>query len=129
MLLFLLHKIFLPNKGVRKLNNKERVLLNELIRRSGWKLLSDWEQDLLVTEKDGITGSLLLYPKGVKEQKRILGIQAAKCQFQDLDGVDVIAVLNLDNHGNLFELDLWKTDFTKVKEISEVFSSVSLDYI
>ncbi|WP_420885213.1 DUF6984 family protein, partial [Candidatus Symbiothrix dinenymphae] len=30
----------------------------------------------------------------------------------DEDGVDVIASLNIDDTGDLYELDIWKTDFS-----------------
>jgi len=32
--------------------------------------------------------------------------------FLDVDGVTVIASLNIDKDGNLFELDIWKTDYS-----------------
>ncbi|MFB5649155.1 hypothetical protein ACE5IS_00800 [Leptospira wolffii] len=31
----------------------------------------------------------------------------------------VSAVLNIDQYGDLFELDIWKTDFTELKEIPD----------
>jgi hypothetical protein len=37
---------------------------------------------------------------------------AADCMFQDSDGVVVFAALNLDQEGQLYELDIWKTDFS-----------------
>ena len=109
----------------RRLAKKEKLLLIELANRAGISLPANWERELLVTEINGITGSLLLFPQGISEVGRCLGAQVSECQFQDLDGVIVVAALSLDKDGNLFELDLWKNDYSKVKEISDTFSSVS----
>lgn len=109
----------------RRLAKKEKLLLIELANRAGISLPANWERELLVTEINGITGSLLLFPQGISEVGRCLGAQVSECQFHDLDGVIVVAALSLDKDGNLFELDLWKNDYSKVKEISDTFSSVS----
>ena len=108
----------------RKLTKKEKQLLVELVNRAGISLSDNWEKGLLVTEINGITGSLLLFPQGISEIGRCIGARVGECQFQDLDGVTVVATLNLDKDGNLFELDLWKNDYSRVKEISDTFSSV-----
>jgi hypothetical protein len=34
--------------------------------------------------------------------------------FKDLDGVDVFATLDVDKDGGLYELDVWKVDFTRL---------------
>lgn len=48
---------------------------------------------------------------------RILGRELAAIEFQDEDGVTVIATINLDQYGDLFELDIWKTDFSPLKNL------------
>ena len=63
--------------------------------------------------KDGGMGSLLFYSK-TKEPK--FGKTAAEYWFKDSDGIDVTARLNLDQNGELYELDVWKTDFSKLKK-------------
>ena len=55
---------------------------------------------------DGGMGSLAFYPLG-----RRLGGTVSECQFKDLDGVLVLAALNLDREGKPLEVDLWKVDF------------------
>lgn len=109
----------------RKLTKKEKRLLIELVNRAGLCLPINWEKGLWATEINGVTGSLLLFPQGIPEKGRCLGKQVGECQFQDLDGVTVVATLYLDKNGNLFELDLWKEDYSKVREISDTFSSIS----
>lgn len=123
LLFYFLHKVVSNKK--RTLTKQEKGLLNELIRLSEIKITADWEQGLLVASVDGITNSLLLFPQGISEMGRTFGVQASECQFQDLDGVTVIAALNLDKQGNLLELNLWKTDFSKVRKIAATFSSVT----
>lgn len=68
---------------------------------------------------DGEMGSLRLFPNGSEDVGAKFGKQASACQFTDEDGIEVIASLNLDQHGNLFELDIWKTNFGKLIRIPE----------
>ncbi len=63
---------------------------------------------------DGEMGSLILYPNGITEVNRIFGNQISDYQFKDYDGVDVVVSLIIDTNGNLFELDMWKTNFEKL---------------
>jgi len=61
---------------------------------------------------DGGMGSLLLLPHGCSESERAFGEVIASCEFIDTDGVPVSVTLNLDQQGQLFELDVWKADFS-----------------
>ncbi|MEG2802620.1 hypothetical protein [Stenotrophomonas sp.] len=45
---------------------------------------------------------------------RHLGEELVRKVFLDEDGVEVIVTLSLDNDGDLFELDIWKVDFSPV---------------
>lgn len=103
----------------RQPSQNEAQLLELLIQKSAIDFPADWDSDLLVKPlSDGGMGSLLLLPKGVKENcNRMLGQQVSEYQFADVDGIDVIASLNVDNQGKLFELDIWKTDFTPLMSI------------
>jgi hypothetical protein len=65
---------------------------------------------------DGGMGSLLLFPNGNIVEGRKFGKQISDLQFIDSDGVEVLASLNTDVDGNLFELDIWKTDFGMLKK-------------
>ncbi|MEC3882013.1 DUF6984 family protein [Parapedobacter sp. 10938] len=59
-------------------------------------------------------GGLYLFPQGKKIEHRKLGEQVSDFQFTDVDGVEVIASLNVDTEGQLFEVDVWKTNFEKL---------------
>ncbi len=53
-------------------------------------------------------------------------------QFTDVDGVFVTAVLNVDTQDQLFEVDIWKTNFSALQhwpsehEIEPLLSNPSL---
>lgn len=40
----------------------------------------------------------------------------AEAEYVDADGVTVSIVANIDQRGNLFELDFWKVDFSPLRE-------------
>jgi hypothetical protein len=67
-----------------------------------------------------LMGSLYLLPQGKEIEGRTFGKQISDLQFKDLDGVEVIASLNTDNEGKLFELDIWKTNFSKLLSLPEL---------
>lgn len=112
--------------NIRKLNRQEEILLKELIFRSTFKVPTDWENGLLVSSLcDGEMGSLALLPHGTLEKKRHFSTQVSECQFRDSDGVLVIASLYLDENNELFELDMWKVDFSKLIRIPSIFENVT----
>lgn len=109
----------------RHLTRQEESLLGELISKSEMNLSFNWKEDLLVSElADGGMGGLSLHPPGIADKGRRFGCQVSDCQFKDTDGVTVIASLYLDREGNMYELDMWKTDFSPLKKISTDFSDI-----
>ncbi len=107
----------------RPLRKLELLLLGQLIKNATIIIPSNWKDDLLVCpmNDDGM-GSLTLYPKGVNEvPKRFMGACISEIMFKDKDGIEVIASLNTDNNGNLYELDIWKTDFSPLIELPTKF--------
>jgi hypothetical protein len=102
----------------RKITKNEKRLLDYLVNKSAILLPHDWESHLKVQNmNDGNMGSihLCLFPHN--DKNREYGTTISECHFKDSDGIDVIASLNLDKDGNLFELDIWKVDFTELKHI------------
>ncbi len=109
----------------RHLTKQEESILEKLISKSNINISFNWKEDLLVSNlADGGMGSLSLYPPGVADKERKFGSQVSDCQFKDTDGVTVIASLYLDREGNMYELDMWKTDFSPFKEISTDFQNI-----
>jgi len=69
---------------------------------------------------DGGMGSLrLATDEALQQPRRLMGRRAAELQFIDADGVTVLASLNLDQNGELLELDIWKTDFSPLIQIPD----------
>ncbi len=64
---------------------------------------------------DGGMGSLRLFLKPVTEHDdRVFGRALSEVDFEDEDGIKVIATLYLDKNDELFELDMWKTNYAKL---------------
>ena len=107
----------------RNLSLEETRLLDFLIRKADNLVVqSDLYAKIKVADmQDGGMGSLRLFPTGLELPETSFGKQASECQFTDKDGVEVIASLNLDVNGNLYELDIWKTNYEKLIHIPERF--------
>jgi hypothetical protein len=102
----------------RKPTIQEERLLEHLVKKSTVLIPDNWKDGLLVRPMDdGEMGSLFLFPQGNVSEGRVLGEQVSDFQFTDIDGIEVIASLNLDNEGGLFELDIWKTNFEKLLKL------------
>ena len=74
---------------------------------------------------DSGMGSLRLLPEGLTTKQRVFGAVASECTFVDADGVEVFATLYLDKDKQLFELDMWKTDFSPLISIPEKINTCS----
>ena len=107
--------------NLRKPTTPEAKLMKLLVETASVTIPPNWHEDLLVMQMDdGGMGSLLLFPKGFIAEHRMFGALASQHLFQDTDGVDVLAFLNMDRNGHLFELDIWKTDFNPLKQFPEL---------
>jgi hypothetical protein len=105
----------------RRPTKQEERLVEVLVIKSGIDFPIGWKDNLLVSQMDdGGMGSLYLFPEGLNKEQRSFGKQISELQFTDIDGVEVIASLNLDESGNLFELDIWKTDFGKLLKLPDL---------
>ncbi|MCW8209338.1 hypothetical protein D8B24_20545 [Verminephrobacter aporrectodeae subsp. tuberculatae] len=102
-------------KKIRVPTDGELRVIEFLIKKSPVSFNEDWKYGLLVQPmNNGGMGSLRLFPRQGETEDRTLGCQIGEHQFSDEDGVNVIISLNTDKDGNLFELDVWKTDFSKL---------------
>lgn len=110
----------------RALNRTEFLLLEYLIKKSAIAFPANWNDGLQVTPmNDGGMGSLTLYPKDINgEEERFMGDCISETMFKDKDGVEIIASLNTDSNGNLYELDIWKTDFSPLIEFASALETI-----
>jgi hypothetical protein len=100
---------------MRPLTQPEHQLVEFLLRLTELKDVHDLNNALVQEMNDGGMGSLQL---GESREGR-LGHMVAEAQFTDGDGLPVFASLVLDQSGSLYELDLWKVDFSPLKRIPE----------
>ncbi|MGB2638232.1 MAG: hypothetical protein WAN32_04730 [Candidatus Acidiferrum sp.] len=51
----------------------------------------------------------------VQPDTRAFGKALAEAQYVDSDGIPVSITINVDQNGQLFEVDFWKVDFSPLK--------------
>lgn len=95
----------------RKLRKEEADLIAAMVRNTlkADEILPSLSERLVEDMKDGGMGRLRF------NRERQFGKKIAEAEFTDEDGIPVSAVINLDDNGELFELDIWKTDFSPLK--------------
>lgn len=102
-------------RPARSLRIEELRLVEALIASSPGRdhLANNLEHRLVEEMNDGGMGSLRFVDDG--QTDRSFGAAFAEGRFLDEDGVPVSVVLNLDDRGALFELDVFKADFSALK--------------
>ena len=105
--------------SLREPTDPELRLLRRLGARAHWNM-PDWLEGLRVRSmEDGGMGSLLLLVRDASTTERRFGGRVAEYEFTDVDGVPVLASLNVDRNGLPFELDVWKIDFQPLIRIPD----------
>ena len=94
----------------RNLTNQEKNFIKHMVKNK--KFLPCVSQMFVEEMNDGGMKSLKFISLN---KNRILGKKLAEIEFLDEDGVTVIATFNLDNYGDPYELDVWKTDFSPLR--------------
>jgi hypothetical protein len=94
----------------RALTPAERELVHLLLASKGD---SRPVANLFQGMPDGGMGSL----RFSGSEQRSYGRTLAEAEFKDADGTLVSVALTLDKAGNLFELDIWKVDFSPLLRI------------
>jgi hypothetical protein len=109
--------------GARPLCAEEDSLIRALLRctDSSANLLDQTDCALVQNMDDGGMGSL----RFAGEELRSLGSCLVEAEYVDSDGVPVSITLNADTSGRLYELDMWKVDFTPLRKYP-AFESVSI---
>lgn len=102
---------------IRKPTSEEMLLLKHLISISEIEIGQQLDGLTVSNMDDGGMGSLLLHPKNITDDKRIFGGMISEYEFKDVDGVTILASLSVDSSENLFEIDLWKMDYSPLVEL------------
>jgi hypothetical protein len=99
----------------RKLRKEEADLVAAMFQNcpKSKEFLRSLPERLVQDMKDGGMRSLRF--RGADDRKRRFGKKIAEAEFTDQDGTLVSAVVNLDEAGELFELDIWKVDFSPLR--------------
>ncbi len=106
---------------IRKLRDEETALIIWIIQETPEaQSIIKGLKDLLVEEmEDGGMGSLRVYIDG--EDRRIYGSDLGTgADFTDIDGVPVFFNVHLDTNGDFFELDVFKGDFSPLKQFPAI---------
>ena len=100
---------------VRPLRPEEAILIASMLRTrsKGNELLPLIPECLVEDMNDGNMGSLRFTTPDSRTRK--FGKKISEAEFADEDGILASAVINLDDQGNLFELDIWKVDFSPLR--------------
>jgi hypothetical protein len=98
----------------RFLRGEEIELLCALLREhsSRKSLLANVEKAKVRDLKDGQMGSVEFV--GDSPDVRRMSRCVAEADYVDSDGVSVSIAVNIDQEGNLFEIDMWKVDFNRL---------------
>ena len=101
---------------LRELTTNEKVLMETLLRSTAdaHGLIESLGSILVSEMEDGGMGSLLLVPFGMAEAQRAFGRTVLTGEFTDSDGVLVSVCINVDTGERLYELDVWKADFSEL---------------
>jgi hypothetical protein len=101
----------------RKMTPREIGLVEALLMDHPDHAFSREQLEALDVEEmnDGGMGSL----KFLRSRPARMAQELSEVTFRDLDGVFVSATLNLDAEGLLFELDIFKGDFSPLREIPD----------
>jgi hypothetical protein len=96
----------------RPLRAEEAALVRKLLAgtRLEHKLDRPLSETLVGDMNDGGMGSIQFCASGAK--RRLYGSTVREGSFLDQDGTLVWVALNLDQFDDLFELDMWKVDFS-----------------
>jgi len=99
----------------RALTSPERALVEALLGMfpEGASLQAELNDRRVETMRDGGMGSLRFIGQGSERFAR----EVVAAHSVDEDGTPVEISLNLDQNGELYELDIWKVDFSPLQRV------------
>jgi len=103
---------YLKTKSSRLLSEREMSLVNCLLREASLVHVLN-QQKVIEMNDDGMGSLYFVHPFKTYEQ-RLMKKCVIEKQFIDSDRTPILVSLNVDDEDLLFELDIWKADFSKV---------------
>jgi hypothetical protein len=103
--------------ALRKPTDAENSLIAFLLTLGEAVPAAEVDRHSLVVENmnDGGMGSLRLVPNGARAAQRFFGHRVSSWESEDEDGVKLLVSLVIDSNGRLYELEIFKTDFSRLK--------------
>lgn len=106
-----------PELGAQRLlTSEEAALMRQILEASEVEGMSAPDLSSLKVREmlDSGMGSLYIeHPQKTRDSRRF-GRRIGEILCHDSDGIDVLVSLNVDKDDDLYELDIWKTDFSPV---------------
>jgi hypothetical protein len=104
----------IPLKNMRLLKSHEAKLIKILLLKNSSlaKIFIPLLDTVLVEDADDGGMGGLIFMSQINNADRTIGQKVAETEFIDEDGVLVSVELSLDNNNQLFELDVWKVDYS-----------------
>ena len=101
--------------SARRLNENEKQLIQRMLAglSEGRDIVASLDSYEVEEMNDGGMGSLRVVAPNKYNRK--FGNVLAECELKDEDGVPILVSIFLDSQGKLFELDVWKVDFSARK--------------
>lgn len=105
-----------PPRLTRRLRAEERALLADMVRGLPVEdAILHGIEDVLVEEmNDGGMGSLRVVRQFSGKPR--IAREMREANFADIDGVSVSITVNIDQDGHLFELDIFKADYSPLRK-------------
>ena len=99
--------------GPLRPNETDLILALLVPGREEQSLRQELAAALVEEMKDGGMGSLRFSgPLG-----RTFGAELATAELRDVDGIPLVISINVDQYGALFELDIWKVNFSPLVQL------------
>jgi hypothetical protein len=107
--------------SARPVSQQERAVIAKLLEsQAEYQSLLVSLDALHVSEmNDEGMGSLSLHPRPCMPSARSMGTRIALGEATDADGVLLSIALNVDKQGELYELDVWRVDFSPLLQLPE----------
>lgn len=97
---------------MRPLEEKEANLVKCLLKNTNYEHL-DLSGRMVEDMEDGGMGSIKFIASD--DQQGRSAKQVAELLFEDSDNIPISVSVNVDQYGDLFELDIWRVDFNPVQ--------------
>lgn len=100
-------------ESIRTPTQEELNIIGFLMVKANYNM-ANWADGLMVRDIPGGMGSIELLYNNIDNYSRKFGKQISEICFKDIDDIDVIVSLYVDENNLLYELDVWKVNFSNL---------------